>query len=167
MTISRPKYDCLKIKTGRVPILCCCWKGACRRSNMACVGERSWWPKYIHVGVSCPCRRWFVNIAWRGRNMHFLRLATHSTWIGVRSAEYMLGKFDCPCTKTKVENTIFFANFQVGEVPVSIGSNHILQFPQKTFENWRARCFLSFYILRWSRGRSRSQHSTWDLTTTK
>ena len=46
----------------------------------------------------------------------------------------MLGKSDCPCTKTKVENT-FFSNLQVGEVPVSIGFNHFLQFSKKKLKS--------------------------------
>ena len=71
MVMLRPKYNCLKSKPGRVPILWFCYKGACRRSNMVCVGGRSWWPKYTHFGIRCPCRRVFVNIVWRGRNMQF------------------------------------------------------------------------------------------------
>ena len=38
IVISRPECDCFKIKPSRVPILCYCWKGVCRRSNMACLG---------------------------------------------------------------------------------------------------------------------------------
>ena len=103
-----------------------------------------WWPTYAHFRNVYPHQRVFVNIAWRGRNMHFPRRATHSTWIGVRSAEYMLGKSGCPCTKTKVENT-FFAIFQVGEVPISIGFNHFYTFQKKLLKIEGRVVFLIFF----------------------
>ena len=145
----------------------CCWKGACRRNIMSCFWERPWWPKYTHSDISCPCRRWFVNIAWRGRNMHFPRRATHSTWIGVRSAEYMLGKSDCPCTKAKVEHTIFLQIFKLENYQFPLVLTIFLQFSKKTLKNEGRFVFLIFYFLRRSRGRNRFLHNTGNATTKK
>ena len=125
-----------------------------------------WWPKYTHFGINCPCRRWFVNIAWRGRNMHFLRRATHSTWIGVRSAEHMLGKSDCPCTNAKVEHTIFFQISMLKKCQSHL-CWPIFAIFKKHLKNEGRVVVLIFYFPRQSRGISRFQHNTGNATTTE
>ena len=146
MAISPPKYDWLEIKPGRVPIFICCWKGACRRSNMACFGG-----------------------APGGRNTHILGLVAHvdvGSWILLAVAVICISQTGhtfnmdrgskCRVHAGQIRLSIYqnegrkhdvFANFQVGKVSVSIGFNRFLHF-SFFFVNWRASCF--FYFLFYS-----------------
>ena len=123
-----------------------------------------------------------------GRNTHISGLVAHvdvGSWISLGVAVICISPdgphiqhesgFEVPSTrwanpivhvpKRRSKTRFFFANFQVGEVPVPIGFNHFLQFSKKLLKNEGRVVFLVFFFLRRSRGRSRFQHNTGNATT--
>ena len=115
IVISRPNYDCLNIKPGRLPFFCIVERGLAVTVTWHVSGNVPGGRNTHMLGSVAHVDAGSWILQGRGCNMHFPRRATHSTCIWVRSADYMLGKSDCPCTKTKVENTIFLQIFKLEE----------------------------------------------------
>ena len=143
MAISRPKYDCLKSKPGRVSILCCCGTGVCRRSNMACLGDvpggrhthilgfvahvdvGSW----ISLGVTVIC------ISPDGLHIQ------HGSGFEVPSKGWANLIVHVPKRRSNTRFVMQFFKLEKCQFPLVL---IIFAVFKKTFENWRARCFFDF-----------------------